>query len=69
MRAYRIAGMLRRLNPLLARAARARQEAESAKAASGERRRVLTGTKGIWRRNLNAWLRGAVREPGSGRPS
>jgi hypothetical protein len=61
--------MLRRLKPLLARAVRARQEAESAKAASDERRRVLTGTKGIWRRNLNAWLRGAVREPGSGRPS
>jgi hypothetical protein len=30
---------------------------ESAKAASDERRRLLTGTEIIWRHNLNAWLR------------
>ena len=58
MRAYRIAGLLRRVDALLARVVSARQEMESAKTASDERRRLLTGTKGIWRRNLNAWLRG-----------
>ena len=58
MRAHSIAALLRRLDGLVvARAVRARQEMESAKAASDERRRVLTGTRGIWRRNLNAWLR------------
>jgi hypothetical protein len=56
MRAYSIAALLRRLDGLVARAVRARQEMESAKAASDERRRLLTGTRGIWRRNLNAWL-------------
>jgi hypothetical protein len=57
MRAHSIAALLRRLDGLQARVARAREAAEDAKAASDERRRVLTGTKGIWRRNLNAWLR------------
>jgi hypothetical protein len=57
MKAYRIAGLLRRIDGLRARAGKARQEAESAKAASDERRRVLTGTQGIWRRTLHAWLR------------
>jgi hypothetical protein len=57
MRAHSIAALLRRLDALLERAATARQEMENAKAARDERRRVLTGTRGIWRRNLNAWLR------------
>ena len=57
MRSHSIAALLRRVDRLLARAAKAREEMESAKAASDERRRVLTGTRGIWRRNLNAWLR------------
>jgi hypothetical protein len=57
MKPHSIAALLRRLDRLLARAAVARREMESAKAASDERRRVLTGTRGIWRRNLNAWLR------------
>jgi hypothetical protein len=57
MRAHTIAALIRRLDGLQAQVGRARQEVEIAKAASDERRRVLTGTKGIWRRNLNAWLR------------
>ena len=47
----------RRRDGLRARVGRARQDMEGATAASDERRRVLTGIKGIWRRNLNAWLR------------
>ena len=57
MDALRMAALLRRLDALLARARRAWEEMESAKAASGERQRILTGTRGIWRRNLDAWLR------------
>jgi hypothetical protein len=57
MRAHSIATLLRRLDGLVARAVRARLEMESAKAESDERRRILTGTREIWRRNLNAWLR------------
>jgi hypothetical protein len=57
MRAHSVAALLRRIDALLARAARARQEMEGAKAASDERRRMLAGTGIIWRRNLNAWLR------------
>jgi hypothetical protein len=55
--ARRTVTLLRRLDALLARATRAREEMKSAKAASDERQRVLTGTRGMWRRNLNAWLR------------
>jgi hypothetical protein len=57
MRSHSIAALLRRVDRLLARAAKAREEMESAKAEGDERRRVLTGIRGIWRRNLNAWLR------------
>ena len=65
MRAHSIAALLRHLDALLERAVRARQEMENAKAWRDERHRVLTGTRGIWRRNLNAWLR---RRPISDRP-
>jgi hypothetical protein len=57
MMAHTIAALLRRLDGLQARVGRARQEMEIAKATSDERRRMLTGTKGIWRRHLNTWLR------------
>jgi hypothetical protein len=63
MRAHSIAALLRRVDALLARAARARQEMESAKAANDERRRVLTGTGIIWRRNLNAVAASVGRKP------
>jgi hypothetical protein len=36
---------------------------ESAKAANDERRRVLTGTGIIWRRNLNAVAASVGRKP------
>ena len=62
MDARRISALLRRLAPLQERAARARQEWLKAKATSDERRRLLTGTSGIWRRNLDEWLR--LRRPG-----
>ena len=57
MKAHNIAALLRRIDALLERAARARQEMENAKASRAERHLVLTGTRGIWRRNMHAWLR------------
>jgi len=57
MKAHSIAALLRRIDALLERAARARQEMENAKASRAERHLVLTGTRGIWRRNMHAWLR------------
>ena len=54
MKAHSIAALLRRIDALLERAARARQEMENAKASRAERHLVLTGTRGIWRRNMNA---------------
>jgi hypothetical protein len=56
MGARRISALLRRLDALLERAARARQAWLKAKAASDERRRLLTGTNGNWRRKLDEWL-------------
>jgi hypothetical protein len=55
MDARRISALLRRLDALLERAARARRAWLKAKAASDERRRLLTGTRGIWRRKLDEW--------------
>lgn len=49
--------MPQRLDALLERVARARQAWLKAKAASDERRRLLAGTKEMWRQNLNKWLR------------
>ena len=56
MDARRISALLQRLDAPLERVVRARQAWLKAKAASDERRRLLTGTKGNWRRKLDEWL-------------
>jgi hypothetical protein len=48
--------VINRVHALLARAEKARHEWQEARAASNERRRVLSGIKTIWRRKCDDWL-------------
>jgi hypothetical protein len=58
----RISALPWRLDAQLERVARARHAWLQAKAASDERRLLLTATKGLWRQKLDIWLR--LKRPG-----